>query len=306
MRSKPRFAVALLLIVPASLSAQTGGVLPKVTQLPASTRAMALGDSYMMNAGHADAIFYHPALLTGARGFGVDVQRWGGKSSSAAVSGAMQWYGGGIGVGLRTLQYGAIGSDVAAAPPGQDHLFNSGSVPVSERSVTLGYAHGISFDIDVGVSVNLIDERVGTSHESVVLFDVGATREIGTVVVGVTVHDLGDKPILDTGAKPWRVVIGAGNYGQQLGFLDIGYTATVGFDDDEVTYGGGLELGYWPIQGRTFIARGGFQDVPDGSDSSPVTTGFAFWGDNITVEWAFRPFSGIDEGGTHRLGVRWR
>ncbi len=86
--------VALLLFVPASLSAQTGGVLPKVTQLPASTRAMALGDSYMMNAGHADAIFYHPALLTGARGFGADVQRWGGESSSAAVSGAMQWYGG--------------------------------------------------------------------------------------------------------------------------------------------------------------------------------------------------------------------
>ena len=267
---------------------------------------MALGDSYMMDAGHADAIFYHPALLTGARGFGVDVQRWGGESSSAAVSGAMQWFGGGIGVGLRTLQYGAIGSDVAAAPPGQDHLFDSDSVPVSERSVTLGYAHGIPFDIDVGASVNLIDERVGTSQENVLLFDLSATREIGPVVVGVTVHDLGDKPILDTGAKPSRVVIGAGNYGQQLGFLDIGYTATVGFDDDDVTYGGGLELGYWPIQGRTFIVRVGFQDVPDGSDASPVTTGFAFWGDNITVEWAFRPFSGADEGGTHRFGVRWR
>ena len=122
----------------------------------------------------------------------------------------------------------------------------------------------------------MIDERVGTSQESVLLFDLSATREIGPVVVGVTVHDLGDKPILDTGAKPSRVVIGAGNYGQQLGFLDIGYTATVGFADDDVTYGGGLEIGYWPIQGRTFIVRVGFQDVPDGSDASPVTTGFAF------------------------------
>jgi hypothetical protein len=267
---------------------------------------MALGDAYMMNAGHADAIFYHPALLTSASGFGLDVQRWGGESSSSAVSGAMPWLGGGVGVGLRTLQYGANGSDEAAAPPGQDHLFDSGSTPVSERSATLGYAHGIPFDIDFGVSVNFIDERVGTSRQSVLLFDVSAAREIGPVMVGVTVHDLGEKPILDTGAKPSRVVIGAGNYGQQLGFLDLGYTATVGFDDDEVTYGGGLEIGYWPIQGRTFIARVGFQDVPDGSDASPVTTGLAFWGDNITVEWAFRPFSGVDEGGTHRFGVRWR
>ena len=105
-------------------------------------------------------------------------------------------------------------------------------------------------------------------------------------------------------AQPARVVIGAGNYGHQLGFLDIGYTATVGFDDDDVTYGGGLELGYWPIRGRTFIARVGFQDVPDGSDASHVTTGFAFWGDNITVEWAFRPFSGADEGGTQLFGLQ--
>ncbi len=306
MRSKPLLTAALILLAPVALSAQTGGVLPRVTQLPASTRAMALGDSYMMDAGHADAIFYHPALLTGARGFGLDVQRWGGESSSAAVSGAVQWLGGGIGVGLRTLQYGAIGSDVAAAPPGQDDLFEFESVPVSERAATLGYAHEIPFDIDLGIGVNFIDERVGASRHSVVLFDVSAVREIGPVVVGVTVHDLGGKPILDTGAKPSRVVIGAGNYGKQVGILDIGYTATVGFSDDNVTYGGGLEVGYWPIRGRTFIARIGFQDVPEGSDASPLTTGLAFWGDNITVEWAFRPFSTVDEGGTHRFGVRLR
>ena len=296
----------LLFLAPAALSAQTAGVLPKVTQLPASTRAMALGDSYMMDAGHADAIFYHPALLTGARGFGLDVQRWAAESSSTAVSGAMQWLGGGIGVGLRTLQYGADGTDAAAAPAGQDHLFGFGSVPVSERSATIGYARGVPFDIDFGVGLSLIDERVGTLRQSVVLFDVSAARDVGPVVVAVTVHDLGNKPILDTGAKPSRVVIGAGNYGQQLGIFDIGYTATVGYDDDVVTYGGGLEIGYWPIQGRTFIVRVGFQDVPDGSEASPVTMGFAFWGDDITVEWAFRPFSGVDEGGAHRFGVRWR
>ena len=131
-------------------------------------------------------------------------------------------------------------------------------------------------------------------------------REVGPVIVAVTVHDLGDKPLLGTGAGPSRVVIGAGNYGHQVGIFDIGYAARVGLDDDAVTYGGGVEVGYWPIQGRTFVARVGFQEVPDGSDASPITTGFAFWGDNITVEWAFRPFRGADLGGTHRFGVRWR
>lgn len=306
MRSLTGLVAALILLIPAGLSAQARGVFPKATQLPASTRAMALGDSYMMNSGHADAIFYHPALLTRARGFGLDLQRWGSEGSATAVSGAVQWLGGGIGVGLRTLQYGAFGSGVAAAPPGQDDLFRLGSVPVSERIATVGYAHEIPFDIDLGVAIDFVDERVGAMRQNVVLFDVSLARELGPLIVGVTVHDLGDKPVLDTGTGPSRVVIGAGSYGRQLGILDIGYAATLGFDDDDVTYGGGVEIGYWPVRGRTFVARIGFQDSPDGSDASPVTTGFAYWGDDITVEWAFRPFSGVDEGGTHRFGVRWR
>jgi len=306
MSSKLRTAAALLFFAPAALSAQAEGVLPRITQMSASTRAMALGDSYMMDAGHADVIFYHPALLTRARGFGLDVQRWGSNSSSTAISGAMQWFGGAIGVGLRTLQYSAAGSSVLAAPPGQDDLFGFGSVPVSERVATLGYARGIPFDLDLGINANLVDERVGGSRQNVLLVDVGLARNVGPVVLGITAHDIGEKPILDTGAKPTRVVLGAGNYGEQLGILDYGYTATVGFSEDEVTYGGGVEVGYWPIQGRTFVARIGFQSVPDGSEAARVTTGFAFWGDNVTVEWAFRPFSDADEGGTHRFGVRWR
>jgi len=306
MRSMTRLVAALILSMPVALSAQAQGILPRTTQLPASTRAMALGDAYMMNSGHADAIFYHPALLTQARGFGLDVHRWGSEGSATAMSGAVQWLGGGVGVGLRTLQYGGFGSGVAAAPAGQDDLFQFGSVAVSERVATVGYAHGVPFDIDVGVSVDFVDERVGTMRQNVVLFDLGLAREVGPVTVGVTVHDLGDKPVLDTGTGPSRVVIGAGSYGRQLGILDIGYAATVGFDDDDVTFGGGVEVGYWPVRGRTFVARLGLQDSPDGSDASPVTMGFAFWGDDITVEWAFRPISDVDEGGTHRFGIRWR
>ena len=306
MRLTTRLALAIIALAPATLSAQVEGILPKTTHLTASTRAMALGDSYQTSTAHADALFYHPALLTGASGFGVEVQRWGPESSSAAVSGAMQWLGGGIGVGLRTLQYSAFGSNVSAAPPGQDHLFEFGSVPVSERVATVGYAREAVFDIDLGVAVDFVDERLLTTRQSVILFDVSAARDVGPVVVGITVHDIGGKPILDDAAKPSRVTLGAGNYGHQLGIFDIGYAANLGFDDDDVTFGGGLEVGYWPIQGRTFVARVGFQSLPDDSDAAPFTTGFAFWGDNITLEWAFRPFSDAPQRGSHRFALRWR
>lgn len=291
---------------PAGLSAQVEGLLPKSTQLSASTRAMALGDSYMMDAGHADAIFYHPALLSNAGGVGIDLQRWAGSGTAVALSGATQLLGGGLAVGLRSLQYGAPGTGTLTAPAGQDHLFEFGPEPVSERIATIAYARETLFGIDLGVAMDVVDERVGSNRHSVTLFDVSAASEVGPVTLGVTVHDLGPKPVLETGTEPARVTLGAGSYGTQLGILDLGFAANIGLDDDEVTYGGGLEIGYWPIQGRTFVARVGFEDVPDGSEASPLTTGFAFWADDFTIEWAFRPFTGADEGGTHRFGMRWR
>jgi hypothetical protein len=269
---------------------------------------MALGDSYAMDAGHADAVFYHPALLTGASGFGIDVQRWGPAASAAAASGAMQWLGGGVGIGLQTLQYGgAAGSGGEALLGSQDPLFQPGTEPVSERIATVAYARGVGwFDLDVGIAVSLVDERAGSESNTVTLFDVGVAREVGPFTLGLTAHDIGNKPLLDSGAEPSRIELGAGAYGQQAGPLDLGYAAHVALDDDEVTFGGGIEVGYWPISGRTFVARLGFQHVPDGSDAAPFTTGFAFWGDDVTVEWAFRPVSDADEGGTHRFGMRWR
>lgn len=302
-------AFAAALTRPVDASAQAAGILPRAAHLPASTRAMGLGDAYAMTSGHSDAVFYHPALLTGSSGIGIEMQRWTQSGTAAALSGAVQWMGGGIGVGLRTLQYGALRPGAAAVPPGQDHLFDFGTEAVSERIATLAYAREAVLGIDLGVAVDFVDERFpsdSSNRHGVTTFDLGAARELGPVTLGVTVHDIGTKPVFDSGTGPSRIELGVGGYGQEVGPLDIGFAAKVGKDDDEVTWGGGIEVGYWPIQGRTFVARLGVQDVPSGSDASPFTAGFAFWGDDVTVEWAFRRFEGADEGGTHRFGLRWR
>jgi len=156
MSNTVRLTLACCFLFTANLGAQTAGALPRVLELPASTRAMALGDAYMMNARHADALFYHPALLTGASGFGLDLQRWGANSSSSTISAARQWLGLGIGVGLQTLQYGAPGEGFDAAPGGQDHLFVLGASPVSERIATIGLAKEL-FGIDVGIATKVVE-----------------------------------------------------------------------------------------------------------------------------------------------------
>jgi len=303
-RPEPVLLVAAALaIVPGVARAQDAGSLPRVLELPMSTRAMALGDAYMMNAGHADALFYHPALLTGAGGFGLEVQRWGSESTSAAMSAAVGWLGGGIGIGLLTLQYAAgLGS---VAPPGQDHLFANGPTSVSERVAVLGYAREI-FGIDVGVAGKLVEERVEPRQESVAMLDVGAATDVGPLRVALTIRDFGPDPTVDPTDSTPRVVLGAGSYGRPLGPLDVGLTAAATWSEDRTTVSGGLEVGYWPVRGRTFVGRVGFQDPGDGSDMSPVSLGLAFWGDDVTVEWAFRPYGGTRSAGTHRFGLRWR
>lgn len=304
-----RFPVLLVvaLSVPGALSAQFEGALPKTTTLAASTRAMALGDSYAMSSGHSDAVFYHPALLTGSSGFGGTMQRWNAPGSFTSFSAAFDLFGGSWALGGRSLQYGVPDGSTLVAPTGQDHLFVPGGDPVSERTVTLAYARDIVAGISAGLAVDLLDARINRAQHNVSLVDLSLAREVGPVSVGLTAHDIGEKPFVDYGARPSRIVLGAGAYGRQVGILDVGFATNLGLDAaDELTYGAGVEVGYWPIQGRTFVARLGVQDTPEGSEASPVTMGLAFWADDLTVEWAFRPFSGADEGGTHSVGLRWR
>lgn len=304
MRALSGCLLVAALLPPTSVTAQAPGRLPQVLELPASTRAMALGDAYMMNARHADALFYHPALLTGASGFGLDVQRWGSEGSATAASAAMQWFGGAVGIGLLTLQHGAPGERGAAAPGGQDHLFSAGDVPVSERVAVVGYAREL-FGIDVGVAGKLVEERVGPDQDAEAMVDLSLSTDVGPLTVGLTARDWGREPIVETGsAQPTRLVLGAGAYGEQVGIFDVGITGAVSYSEDQTVLSGGVEVGYWPINGRTFVARLGVSQVPEG-EGSPFSFGFAFWGDDLTLEWGYRAYGDIDAG-THRFGVRWR
>lgn len=298
-------AVALFAGAP-SVHAQTDGRAPRVLQLPASTRAMALGDAYMMNSGHADAVFYHPALVRGAGGFGLDVQRWSSEASAAAVSAAVDWFGGSVAVGLQTLQYGAPLGAVQAYPSGHDFLFDTGPRPTSEGVASLAYARAFG-GIGVGVTGKLVEQRIAGERDASAAVDVGASSEVGPVTLGLSLQNLGPDMEFDDGPAPLprRVTLGAGAYGRPLGPLDVGFTGAVIYDWDEVVPAAGLELGYWPIQGRTFVARVGARRVPEG-DASPFTFGAAFWGDDLVLEWAYQPFGGELDEATHRVGIRWR
>ncbi len=314
-----RLSIALVLLrvltFSPAISAQSHSVLPRTTTLPASTRAMALGDSYVLNSGNADVLFYHPALLARATGFGGSLQRWGSASSAASMSGALEFLGGTMGIGLRTLQYGAGSDDELHAPLGQDQHFKSGGERGYERTASIGYGREVLGALSLGLAVELLETRLESLQQSIMLIDFGISVDLGPIGVGLTAHDIGNKPFHDVPAEPFedfgprpsRIVLGAGTYGQQVGIFDVGFAANAGVDgQDSLTYGVGAEIGYYPVRGRTFVLRIGLQDVPQKSEMSPFTTGFAFWLDDFILEWAFRPISGAPELGSHRFGVSWR
>lgn len=296
----------LLALLAGPLAAQTAGALPRVVELPASTRAMGLGDAYVMNSGHADAVFYHPALVRRASGFGLDLQRWGPEGTASAVSAATSWWGGGVAVGVQTLQFATTSEDVVGFPAGQDQLFAPGTFGVSERIASLGYARPL-FGVDVGVVGKVLETRVGRKHDTSALVDAGVAHSVGPFVAGLSVRNIG-QPVSSRVAEfdlPRKVTLGVGGYGRQVGPLDMGVSAAVSYVSSEWLPSGGIEVGYWPVQGRTFVGRVGVQRVPAGS-ASPLTLGFSYWGDDLVLEWAFQPFDVAGEGGTHRFGVRWR
>jgi len=266
---------------------------------------MALG-AFMMDSRDADAIFYHPALLANASGFGLDIENWSDQATAAAASAAMPWLGGGVGVGLQTLQYDVGAGGAARLPAGQDILFSSGGAYASERVASVGYARR-AFGLRIGLAGKLVEQRIEAARDATVAVDVGVATEVGPFTVGLTAANLGPDLSFsgETVPLPTRVTLGAGAYGRPVGPLDVGMAAALTRrDDGTLLAGAGVELGYWPVVGRTFVARVGVQRVPEG-EGSPLTVGLAFWGDDLVLEWAYRDFGGLGEG-THRFGVRWR
>ena len=73
--------------------------------------------------------------------------------------------------------------------------------------------------------------------------------------------------------------------------------------DGEFLAGGGFELGYYPVNGRNFVGRVGFRNVPEG-EAKPFSVGGSYWGDDLVLEWGWHPFDG--NGGVHTFSLGWR
>jgi hypothetical protein len=272
---------------PAELDAQNGPT-PTSSALLVfnpNARAAALGGAYVLSTAESDGIFHHPGLIDAGRGISLSRAFLGSDGAALSLSGSGEWFRGGIGFGLQSL--------------------NTDSH--TEQVASLAYARTRS-GLRVGVAAKVVDQRVGDERETYGAADVGVARTIGNVTAGLTARNIGADPSFDSGdgRLPTALTLGAASRSRATGPLDLLIAARATWmRDSRFGFGGGVEAAYWPVTGRTFAVRAGYSEV-GASSLKPLTLGAGFSGDRISVDYAFQDGEGASRADVHRITLRWR
>ncbi len=299
------FALCTMLTLTQPLAAQSPEHGPLIVDLPASARAAALGNSFMLTSTDPEIVFYNPALLERAQGIGMGLHLYSTESTMIQLAGATSWGGGGVGFGLQVLEFGIADNDPLFTPGTEDDLLRAGPNGISEFVATIGYARQY-FGFRWGANVKAINRRAFNTQDGVIALDLATSRAVGPVTVGLSVQNLGENLKLAGRELPLaeRITLAATTRTYPVGGLDVAATASITRRADvEVIPAGGIEVSWWPVTGRTFTGRLGLQRVPRG-DESPVTFGAGFRGDDIGLDYTFQSFGDLDP--AHRIGISFR
>ncbi len=220
--------------------------------------------------------------------------------------------GGGIVLGIQQLSYEAPGQSplttahILDFPADEGSLRDDGAVGVSELAISAGYGRRI-FGARLGAVGKLVEQRVGYLKAGTVALDVGLAMSPGPISIGITAQNLGPAIAIGGGEipLPTRFTLGAASQPAPVGPLDLSASTAVNYRlDGDVVPSMGLEVGYWPVVGRTFVGRVGYRHLSDDLSATPITFGGAFFGDDLILEYTFQGYESGDP--SHRFGIGWR
>jgi hypothetical protein len=297
-------ASAAVLVLPAASHAQARGFAPLAVQLPASTRAIGFGDAYV-GVREPEAVFYNPANSGGRSALAASAERYGSEAVLGAFAGSYALGAVGIGIGAQLADYHVDAAGYPALAPNGRQLTRGGALAASSTVAAVGLAMPIK-GVRWGVAGKVVQDRVASAREGVLLADVGAAKELGPASVGLSIQNLGASArMLGTSAAlPTRATLGVAGGGLPVGPLDLAASAAVSVRrGGRVSPAGGVELGYMPIEGVIFAGRLGAR-LPEKGGPAPVALGATFTFDRLSIDYAFEPYQG--EGSGHRIGVRVR
>jgi hypothetical protein len=304
VRLRTSAVAALLLALSSSGATGQARRAPVLLELPVSVRAAALGHAFPLGSVDANALFSNTAFAESLRGIAATAQAFGSRSSAYSAAGGMEWWGGSVGLGLQTASY-APDLDASAEVGGP--FFGSGPEPVAETAATLAFSRRIR-GIRFGAAGKLLEQRAGVERNSTVAGDLATALNVWRLNLGLSVQHIG--PAMEVAGRdvplPDRVTLGAAfSSPMPVGPIDLLAAAAVGRDTrGDFFGGGGAEVSYWPVVGRTFSIRAGARTRGADRHAGRLTLGAGFTGDRIGIDYAHESYG--DRGDVHRVGLRWR
>jgi hypothetical protein len=301
----------LALVAGRSAGAQGGRRAAVILELPASARALSLGDAYAAVGEDDAAIFYNPAQIATVRGqaAGLSVERYLASSTLGAASAAARLGPGTAALGVQALSYGSEPEVVPDPASGGEVGVPTGNrVSAGDVAVSVGYAVDVGA-LRVGAAAKVVNQRVAGSSGSAGAVDLGLAYDVGSALtVGAAVQHLGSGLRL-AGVRsplPRAARVGASVRALRGGPLALLATAeVVGVGTGAARAAGGAEV-TWQAPGVLMLAgRVGATARRPGDDAGPLSVGGSLLARRIALDYAYEPYDALG-GGTHRLGVQWR
>jgi hypothetical protein len=241
------------------------------------------------------------------------LQRFSAQGTLLNASAATSWFGGGVAVGIQQLSYEGPFNPATTTQHLMGLSYDEGTLrdeaheAVSESAISVGYGKTV-MGLRLGAVGKLIEHRYGKLKAGTAAVDLGMVMAPGPVTVGLSAQNLGPDLSIAGGeiALPTRFILGATTTRPlPVGPLDVGASTALTYRlDADIVPSLGLEVGYWPVNGRTFVGRMGYRYRDETFSSSPFTFGGAFLGDDIILEYTYQGFEEGDP--SHRFSVGWR
>jgi hypothetical protein len=281
--------------------------------LPASSRALALGESWSAIADDESAIFYNPAQLARVRGLAIggSLQNYVASTTLGAFAVAVPLSRGTLGFGLQLLNYGSADEVVPADGSGGQVGTPTGStVTAQDMAFTVGYgiAFGARHELRVGASLKYARQEVASYSGGALAGDIGAAYSLSNGwELSAAFQHMGSKLTLASVSAPlpltWRASIAAPI--MNAGAFSLRPMAEARqVSGADVTGVLGTE-GTWRTgtSGTMVFARAGYAFRGSTDARAPFTVGAGVALGKLQVDYAYEGFDVIG-GATNRVGVR--
>lgn len=281
-----------------------------VLELPASSRALALGGAAGALAQDDASIFSNPAQLASSLGAsgGLSLQQYLQSSTLAALSIAVPAGRGTAGFGVQLLDYGSEAEFIPdPAFGGERGLATGGQVSASDLAVSAGYGASLG-RVRLGASAKLVQQRIAGFTGSAGAVDIGAVADATFgITFAASIQNIGRQLALAGSSAPLPRTIRVGGAFALPRTGPLALLATGEFRQvpgSGVRMGGGAEGNWSSGNGVVLTARLGIQDQPEGSAANRLTIGGGVRGGHLGLDYAYQGYETVG-GSAHRVGARW-